>query len=99
MVEEDIQEKEKDTKWTKILKKMNADDEDTDNENHDADNTIKNEEDMVSQNVSKTGTGDGLSTTDRMSMSLAISMQWMDRNGVTKEFHEAMQKLALKILL
>ena len=84
MVEEDIQEKEKDTKWTKILKKMNADDEDTDNENHDADNTIKNEEDMVSQNISKTGTGDGLSTTDRMSMSLAISMQWMDRNGVNK---------------
>ena len=84
MVEEDIQEKEKDTKWTKILKKMNADDEDTDNENHDADNTIKNEEDMVSQNVSKTGTGDGLSTTDRMSYSLAISLQWMDRYGVNK---------------
>ena len=82
MVEEDIQEKEKDTKWTKILKKMNADDEDTDNENHDADNTIKNEEDMVSQNISKSG--DGLSMTDRMSGSLAVSLQWLDRNGVSK---------------
>ena len=96
MVEEDSQEK--DTKWTKLLKKLNSD-EDDDHDNHDADNVTKNEEDMVSQNISKTGTGDGLSTTDRMSMSLAISMQWMDRNGVTKEFHEAMQKLALKILL
>ena len=81
MVEEDSQDK--DTKWTKLLKKLNSD-EDDDHDNHDADNVTKNEEDMVSQNISKTGTGDGLSTTDRMSMSLAISMQWMDRNGVNK---------------
>ena len=82
MAEEDSQEK--DTKWTKLLKKLNADDEETEHENHDDDNATKNEEDMVSQNISKTGTGDGLSTTDRMSMSLAISMQWMDRNRVNK---------------
>ena len=80
MAEEDSQEK--DTKWTKLLKKLNADDEETDHENHDDDNATKNEEDMVSQNISKSG--DGLSMTDRMSGSLAVSLQWLDRNGVSK---------------
>ena len=80
MAEEDTPEK--DTKWTKLLKKLNADDEETDHENHDDDNATKNEEDMVSQNISKSG--DGLSMTDRMSGSLAVSLQWLDRNGVSK---------------
>ena len=80
MAEEDSQEK--DTKWTKLLKKLNAYDEETDHENHDDDNATKNEEDMVSQNISKSG--DGLSMTDRMSGSLAVSLQWLDRNGVSK---------------
>ena len=80
MAEEDSQEK--DTKWTKLLKKLNADDEETDHENHDDDNATKNEEDMVSQNISKSG--DGLSMTERMSGSLAVSLQWLDRNGVSK---------------
>ena len=79
MVEEDSQEK--DTKWTKLLKKLNSD-EDDDHDNHDADNVTKNEEDMVSQNISKTGTGDGLSTTDRMSYSLAISMQCFNKSKI-----------------
>ena len=81
MAEEEGQDK--DTKWTKLLKKLNADEEDTDHENHDdADTGTKNEDDMVSQNISKTG--DGLSMTDRMSGSLAVSMQWLDRNGVIR---------------
>ena len=80
MAEEDTPEK--DTKWTKLLKKLNADDEETDHENHDDDNATKNEEDMVSQNISKSG--DGLSMTERMSGSLAVSLQWLDRNGVSK---------------
>ena len=80
MAEEDSQEK--DTKWTKLLKKLNADDEETDHENHDDDNATKNEDDMVSQNISKSG--DGLSMTDKMSGSLAISLAYMDRNGVAK---------------
>ena len=80
MAEEDTPEK--DTKWTKLLKKLNADDEETDHDNHDDDNATKNEEDMVSQNISKSG--DGLSMTDRMSGSLAVSLQWLDRNGVSK---------------
>ena len=81
MAEEEGQDK--DTKWTKLLKKLNADDEDTDHENNDDPDTgTKNEDDMVSQNISKTG--DGWSMTDRMSGSLAISMQWLDRNGVIK---------------
>ena len=80
MAEEDTSEK--DTKWTKLLKKLNADDEETDHDNHDDDNATKNEEDMVSQNISKSG--DGLSMTDRMSGSLAVSLQWLDRNGVSK---------------
>ena len=80
MAEEDSQEK--DTKWTKLLKKLNADDEETDHENHDDDNATKNEDDMVSQNISKSG--DGLSMTDKMSGSLAISLAYMDRNGVDK---------------
>ena len=80
MAEEDSQEK--DTKWTKLLKKLNGDDKETDHENHDDDNVTKNEDDMVSQNISKSG--DGLSMTDRMSGSLAVSLQWLDRNGVSK---------------
>ena len=80
MAEEDSQEK--DTKWTKLLKKLNGDDEETDHENHDDDNVTKNEDDMVSQNISKSG--DGLSMTDKMSGSLAISLAYMDRNGVDK---------------
>ena len=80
MAEEEGQDK--DTKWTKLLKKLNADEEDTDTHHDDADTATKNEDDMVSQNISKTG--DGLSMTDRMSGSLAVSMQWLDRNGVIR---------------
>ena len=56
--------------------------EETDQENHDDDNATKNDDDMVSQNISKSG--DGLSMTDKMSGSLALSLAYMDRNGVDK---------------
>ena len=70
------------SKWSKMLSKLKEDDEEEEDEAHDEEirNIMKSEESEKNTANTHVAGSEGLSgTVDRVSMSFAISMQWLDK--------------------